>query len=898
MRRARSASEGTSPTRKRGGLPVSIVLALAAVASAQPVAAPEPSDSVLRALGADYLSEAERQDLRVFHGLWRESDLDTPRRRATAALIRGALSDPSLSDPSVAPEDRAEAAALRGELAEALAILGGADSVRAARIRGEALEGLGRAEDAAAALAGVEQRAAQSPSPEDVTEAARALMVRARVAPQQAAAGGDFQVIAAMLARARTDLDRLYWPAHLAESALLFSKDNRKEGGDAVMQALGLNPRAAAAWRLLGEAAVDGFNFDAAEQAARRLETLAAPGASADAAMILARARMRQNDPDGALEALAPALAAYPAMRQLLALRAGAAALQYDQAATDRLLVEFDALSPGSPDAYFQVGRAMAGARQYEESERYLDEAMRRAPHRSEPVTELGLMLMQAGRDERAREVLTRAGELDPFNTRAGNSLKLVTELLARPTIESDHFIVRYAPGPDEVLAREMPALLEGMRERVSGRGPGGIDHDVPGKTLIDLMPDHRAFAVRIAGITAIHTMAAATGPLIAMESPREGGGHTGPYDWLRVVRHEYVHTVTLSRTRNRIPHWFTEAAAVYLEDAPRDYATCKLLDAAYQSGTLFDMAEINLAFVRPQKPTDRSQAYAQGHWMYQFIVQRWGERAPLDLMDLYAAGQREASAFQRVLGVSQEEFLAAFHEWAGGELASWGMGPRRPSVRELLVREMAADETKAAALEEALGNLLDAAGWAALTGEPGGSWRPQLPVPTQAMVDRWLEADPAHPDLLELAVELALGPKQEATEDMAPMLERYAAARPVDPLPHKLLARLYLGTEPERAAPHLEFLDAREQSSAAYAAELARRYAARGDMPRAVEKARRATIVSPFDAASRELLAGLLVQSGDLAGAEAQVQTLVVLEPGRAVHMQRLRAIRERMGK
>ncbi|MCC6662020.1 MAG: tetratricopeptide repeat protein [Phycisphaerales bacterium] len=891
---------------RRACIAAAVWLSLAPWTPAQPVAVPDPSDSVLRALGAPYLSDAEKKDLRVFHGLWRDSDLDTPQRRATSALIRGALSDPSLTDPSVGVEDRAEAAAQRGELAGALALLEHTGSIRALRIRAEALEGLGRAADAAAALEGIEKRVAGARTAADLTESARALMVRARVAPQRAAAGGDFQVIVSMLARARTDLDRLYWPAHVSESAVLFSKDNRKEGGDAVMEALRLNPRSAAAWRLMGDAAVDGFNFDAAEQVARRLESLAAPEVSADAAMILARARMRQNDPDGALQALAPALAAYPAMRQVLALRAGAVALQYDQTATDRLLAEFDALSPGSPDACFQVGRALSEARQYEMSERYLDEAVKRAPHRSRPVTELGLMLMQAGRDQRALDVLTRAWEVDPFNTRAGNSLKLVRDLLTHPTVESEHFIIRYTPGPDQVLAREMPDLLETMRRRVSGRGPGGIDHDVPGKTLIDLMPDHRAFAVRIAGITAIHTMAAATGPLIAMESPREGGGHTGPYDWLRVVRHEYTHTVTLSRTRNRIPHWFTEAAAVYLEDAPRDYATCRLLDAAYQSGTLFDMSEINLAFVRPKKPTDRSQAYAQGHWMYQYIVERWGERAPLDLMDLYATGVREASAFQRVLGLSQDEFLAAFHGWAGGQLASWGMGPRAPSIRALLVRELAADETKAATLEVGLGSLLDTGAWAALTGEPGGSWRPPVPAPTQAMVDRWLLADPANPDLLELAVELTVGRPSEPTagsetrptQDMAPLLERYAAARPVDPLPHKLLARLYLDTDPDRAVEHLEFLDAREQSSPAYAAELARRYAARGDLPRAIGKARRAVIISPFDAASRELLAGLLVQSGDLPGAEAQVQALVVLEPGRPVHLQRLKAIRERMGK
>src|SRR5690606_36959197 len=96
-----------------------------------------------------------------------------------------------------------------------------------------------------------------------------------------------------------------------------------------------------------------------------------------------------------------------------------------------------------------------------------------------------------------------------------------------------------------------------------------------------------------------IHTVAAATGPLIAMEVPRVGKRNMGEYDWLRVFRHEYAHTITLSKTKNRIPHWFTEAAAVYSENAPRDFSRAQLLTQALLNGTLFDMREINLAFTR-----------------------------------------------------------------------------------------------------------------------------------------------------------------------------------------------------------------------------------------------------------------------------------------------------------
>ena len=116
----------------------------------------------------------------------------------------------------------------------------------------------------------------------------------------------------------------------------------------------------------------------------------------------------------------------------------------------------------------------------------------------------------------------------------------------------------------------------------------------------------------------------------------------------LEALRHEYVHTVTLEQTRNRIPHWFTEALATYLETKPRTFDTAQLLAAAFDGGTLFDLDAINWAFIRPKKKTDRSQAYAQGAWMVEFIERTWGRDAIVKLLAAYRDGtpERESSWF------------------------------------------------------------------------------------------------------------------------------------------------------------------------------------------------------------------------------------------------------------
>ena len=139
-------------------------------------------------------------------------------------------------------------------------------------------------------------------------------------------------------------------------------------------------------------------------------------------------------------------------------------------------------------------------------------------------------------------------------------------------------------------------------------------------------MPDHKFFSVRITGMPRIHTVAACTGPLIAIEVPREGPPekHMGLFDWLKVLRHEYTHTITLSQTKNRIPHWLTEAAAVSMEDVPRKYERARELAKRWQQDDLFDLDEINWAFIRPRRPGDRSFAYAQGHWMVEYMNERF----------------------------------------------------------------------------------------------------------------------------------------------------------------------------------------------------------------------------------------------------------------------------------
>ena len=824
--------------------------------------------AVQQLLDAPYATHEERKDLRVRFGLWTDDDLDTPARRAKAALTRGDLADPSLKDAAADPLDRAQAMVLRGEATPAIELLSSSrdasKTIRGQRLLAEAFLLAGKRDESKRTLDALGDAVGKSPptNADELTDAVLAANFRAQHFGQ--AAASDFHTMMNLLGRAHNELDRLCWRAMLAEAQILSERSNLEDAEKSVEEALKLNPRLAEGMLLVGRLHADYFNFEEARKLGEALDKLT-PG-SAYGAAVLASIELKEGNAAEGLALIDAALKVNPGLPLLRSIRAASLARSYNFDACDKELAEIDATWPGTAMGYVEVGHMMCDARQYDEAIKYLNEATKREPFWAGPVVELGLIDVQAGRDAEAQDVLTKAVELDPFNVRADNSLRLVRELRTYTTVESDHFIIRYKPGVDEILAKEMLGPMEENYARVTGNERGGIDFKPAHKTVIELMPDHRWFAVRITAMPAVHTIAAATGPLIAMEAPRTGPNHkVGPYDWSRVLRHEFTHTVTLGRTKNRLPHWFTEAAAQYLEDAPRDFRAWETMAQAYDNDKIFDLDEINTGFTRNET---RGQAYAQGHLMYEWIVNTWGSKAPLELMDLYATGMSETEAFRKVMNVSRAEFLERFKAWLGDQLIAVGMRPKKdmPALAELMkdVEENA-----------------------------------KKPKVDPKQVDEWLAKYPEHPEVLELAVRAALKEHDgHATVDDVALLERFAKARPVDPLPHKTLASFLLSDAgksaggAQAAVAHLEWLDAREQYTPAFAAELAKYYAGAGELDKAWAKALRAVRIAPYEAERREAAAAIAIRRKDFASARWQLEALVKLEPDREIHKKRLEAL------
>ncbi|MEM1424806.1 MAG: hypothetical protein AAGH64_12500, partial [Planctomycetota bacterium] len=295
----------TDASGERGGLSDLSPLARGEDREAQPIEAPNVSASVLRAVGASYLSEEERAERRVFHGLWTASDLaSVPGAAARAALDLGVWDHPSFDDdPFTDPLDRAEALVRRGELVEALDAIGiDDDRVRAMRLRAEALDGLGRFDEAIGVLARIRDGllAGRYATAQEVTDACRGVILLARLTGLDA---GTYQTMLTSLTEAHQRLDRLYWPAVVVESRLLDSKGNAHQAVEAAQQALAMSPAAHDAWAILGLRSVMAFDSARSLGVTDRLDRLERRLAGDDAHspagdLIAARMYLRLNDPE------------------------------------------------------------------------------------------------------------------------------------------------------------------------------------------------------------------------------------------------------------------------------------------------------------------------------------------------------------------------------------------------------------------------------------------------------------------------------------------------------------------------------------------------------------------------------------------------------------------------
>lgn len=715
-------------------------------------------------------------------------------------------------------------------------------------------------------------------------------------------------VLADMLQVVYERLDRTWWPARLAAADLLRDRFNNDEHDGSVSDytaALRINEHLPAAYVGLGEVALEDWNFEEVERRAQ--QALDVNPNYPPAIHLLAKKLVRERRYRQAGDRCEDALSVNARDVIAISIQAAAAACRFDRAEVERLRQKVEAINPRCARFYTTMGEALSGIRQYADSEQAFLQAIEYDPVDPNARTELGMMYMQWGREDKARNALEAAWVLDSYNKRTKFTLDLLDSLERFDHFESEHFVVRYDEDHDPGFGEYVAKYLEDIYPAVTADYGTALDH----KTIIEFFPTHRAFAVRITGNPWIHTVGACTGRVIALASPRESTDLMGPYNFARVLKHEFTHTVTLAATNNRIPHWFTEGLAVLQEDAPRSFEWRQLLADATRRDRLFTLRSIDWGFIRPRRPSDRPLAYAQSEWMCQYIIGRFGYDAIDAMLKRYRAGQTQEEVLEQQLGISYSAFDHDFRAWASKQVARWGYDLTAPEDPEKL-RTLAQEKPDDASI---MGRLARAA-------FDAGDYESALQSARRA-----IKLDPSEPRGLTVLVKV-LGLQIEATESVtakrtyedealpavhrlmkldpdnrvAPRLlgmihlrreewdQAIAALKqlqqvcPADPTSWRGLGGIYLEQgKDDLALQQLLELARLDENNAAVRAQIGRIYRRRGRIHDARYWLQQALFIAPFDPDLHDLLGDTNMQAGDTEGALREYKMLSKLQPEKA---------------
>ncbi len=714
-------------------------------------------------------------------------------------------------------------------------------------------------------------------------------------------------VLNEMLQVAYQRVDRTHWPARLAAADLLRSKYNFAEAAEDYEHALRINNNLPEAHVGLGLMALEGWQFEEVER--RVAAALTINPRFGPALALRARSKIVERRYDEAIESCRAALEVNPRDVTALSLTAAAYRCKYDAASAQTYVDRALQVNPRCAELYATLGDALGGLRQYADSEAAYLKSIEYEPTNANAQTDLGLMYMQWGHEDRARLILDAAWALDDFNERTYNTLDLLEKLESHARLETEHFVVRYDAEQDWPVATYLARAAEDIYKDVCA----DFDARLTEPTIVEVLPTQRDFAVRITAKPWIHTVGACTGWVIAMCSPRPGPQTLGPYHFERVLRHEFTHTATLAVTQNRIAHWYTEGLAVHAEASPRSFDWRELLADAVRRDRLFTLESIDWGFIRPQRPTDRELAYAQSEWMVEYIVHRYGYDALMGLLEAYRQAKTQEQVFREVLGVETGEFDRAFAAWAREEAAGWGFD-LTPPEHTLALRAAVLIKPSDASLRGRLAKAeLDAgdlpraleAARKAVELDAGGVTGLNVLVEALTIIAAethspkerealYKEAVPHLRRLAEVDADGWLAPKllgeralQERRYDEAlGWFERLKRLCPTHPASYRGLAGIYLRRgQVDEAQPLLLELARMDEHDAEVPADLAGIFAQQDRLGEARYWYTQSLYINPFQPSTHRRLAEVLQRMGDTPAAADEYEVLCKLEPDQAQH-------------
>ena len=238
--------------------------------------------------------------------------------------------------------------------------------------------------------------------------------------------------------------------------------------------------------------------------------------------------------------------------------------------------------------------------------------------------TQLAQDLLRLGQEEEGWRLAEEAHEADGYDVTTYNLLTLHDSLKKYTTIDRNGFLLRMTRDESALYGDEAIDLLTEARELFSAK----YDTQIEGPVIVEIFPEKKDFAVRTFGIPGGDGyMGVCFGKLITANSPKSLIGFQ--QNWQSLLWHEYCHVITLQKTRNKMPRWFSEGISVY-EERLRHSSWGEQMTPEYRDfilgGELTPIERLSMAFIVPKSPAHIQFAYYQSSLVVEYLVNHFGE--------------------------------------------------------------------------------------------------------------------------------------------------------------------------------------------------------------------------------------------------------------------------------
>lgn len=661
---------------------------------------------------------------------------------------------------------------------------------------------------------------------------------------------------------------------HIATGELALEKHDDALAAESFALAAKYTPDDPAVLYRLARAYVESDSQKAEEALARALR---ANPRHTDSLLLQADSLIDAEDYIQAKQVLAKVLEVNPAHPRGCALMAVLAHLDADEKGEQEWRAKALAHWSTNPEVDHLIGRKLSAKYRFAEGAGYQRQSLAFDSGYLPARIQLSNDLLRLGDDEEGWRLASEVHRDDGYDVLAYNLVTLRESLSKFATLTGDGIVLRMEPREAELYGPSALELLQRARQTLAAKYDIRIEEPV----VVEIFHEQKDFAVRTFGMPGVAGfLGVCFGSVITANSPASQGEN--PANWQSVLWHEFCHTVTLHKTKNRMPRWLSEGISVY-EERQANPTWGQPMNGGYRrmilDGKLTPVSRLSGAFLNIESPADLEFAYFESSLVVEYLVEKHGLPVLKQMLDDLARGTPINDVLaSRVAPLDKlDEQFAAYARQQAERFApevDWAEPPLPPNSGLEAVRAFAKKNPKnIAGLALLARKLLESRLW----------------VEAKAPLERLLEIYPENVDgdnaYLALArVQRELGDTAGERDTLERLAARDGDAREAylrlieigrQASDWKLVAdnaERMLAVNPLLEAPHRALAEAAE---------------ALGDAPRAIRGYQAVLSFDPVDLAEvHHRLGRMLRETGDLAGAKRQV--LMALEEAprfRAAH-------------